>query len=234
MTNSKRPYYGNRRPGAACLWLIMCLMTVGSLSLINGLIDQKSLAATRDIGDIPKPVVVTGQAEPPGSTGDLTASTILPFSEPTSIEAPSVRIKSDLITVGKAADGSMEVPKAPNFDKAAWYKHSPSPGQYGASIIVGHVDSLASNGASVFFNLARLKLGETINIKRSDQTSATFSVWAIRDYGKTGLPADVIYKPTTDSAELRLITCSGKFDNASQSYENVTVIFATLTTATSP
>ncbi len=145
-----------------------------------------------------------------------------------------MRIASDLITVGKTADGRMEVPKAPNFDKAAWYKYSPSPGQYGASIIVGHVDSYAKNGASVFFNLARLKLGETVVVKRSDQTNATFSVWAVRDYGKTGLPADVIYKPVTNSAELRLITCSGAFDAASQSYENVTVIFATLVPAANP
>lgn len=241
MIYDKRSYYyyrrhQRRRSGAAYVWLVVCLLMIGTVSLLNGLADQKTLAATENSGELPDirtaqtiPAVSSTPASTPASDPTIgPGSLFLPFSQPTSIEVPSVQIKSDLVTVGKAPDGSMEVPEGANFDKAAWYKHSPAPGQYGSSVIVGHVDSIASNGASVFFNLAKLKPGERVNVKRADQTTASFSVIAVRDYGKTGMPADVVYKPVADTAELRLITCSGRFDEATQSYENVTVIFATM------
>jgi sortase (surface protein transpeptidase) len=156
------------------------------------------------------------------------ANLYLPYAEPTIVSLPSIGVTSELISVGKAADGSMEVPQAPHFDKAAWYRHSPAPGQYGSAIIVGHVDSYASQGASVFFNLAKLKPGDIVTVRRADNVTAVFTVRAIREYHKHELPAEIIYAPVTDSAELRLITCSGPFDKASGNYENNTVVFATL------
>ncbi len=217
------------RPGAACVWLITFLTFSGVLSLSSGVSGQQAVPTTKDIGSIESPKLAKQlQSDSLKDTYEIPEPEIMPFAEPTSIELPTIGVRSDLIAVGKSADGTMEVPQKPNFDKAAWYRHSPAPGQYGASIIIGHVDSYANdNGASVFFNLAKLKLGDIVRVKRSDQISATFTVRAVRDYGKAGLPADIIYKPVTDSAELRLITCSGKFNRATQSYEGNTVIFAT-------
>ncbi len=223
-TTRKQRLQRNNRPGAACAWLILCLTTTSCLLLIQGVAAQQAVPATENIGNISSP---PGPKTIPQNGAPL--SNVLSYAEPVSIELPTISIRSDLISVGQLPDGTMEVPQAPNFDKAAWYRHSPAPGQYGASIIIGHVDSYANNnGASVFFNLAKLKLGDTVNVQRSDQKQATFTVWAIRDFGKAGLPPDIIYKPVTDSAELRLITCSGRFNPDTQNYESNTVIFATL------
>ncbi len=217
--------YGNR-PGAACLWLIICMAISGAISMGNGLAQQRQVSPTKNIGAI--------SPAPPGRTTGATAtappaSRYLPYAEPVAIELPSIGLQSKLIAVGKTPEGSMEVPAKPHFDNAAWYKHSPAPGQYGASIIIGHVDSYASkSGTSVFFNLSKLQLGDRIAVQRADKVTATFIVRAVRDYGQGGLPPDIIYGPMTDSAELRLITCSGRFDTAKQRYEGTTVVFAAL------
>lgn len=153
----------------------------------------------------------------------------LSYSEPIAISLPSVGIQSSLITVGKTATGEMEVPEYPNFDKAAWYRESPTPGQYGSSIILGHVDSYASNnGASVFFSLPKVKVGDPIVINRTDGSTVNFIVRAIRNYNKADMPDDIIYGPVTEDAELRLITCSGKFIHETGTYDSNTVVFATM------
>jgi sortase (surface protein transpeptidase) len=210
--------------GAACSWLILMLALSGSLMLGHGVAAQQSAPVPESRGEFPISAV-------PLSEAPVQYTQYLPFSQPTSISIPSIGVTSELISVGKQPDGTMEVPQHPNFDKAAWYRESPSPGQYGSSVIIGHVDSYVSNGASVFFNLAKLKPGDTINVRRADGQTAIFSVRALRDYGKQALPTEIIYAPVGDSAELRLITCSGRFDQITQSYENNTVVYATLSFA---
>lgn len=205
------------------MWLITVLALGGFGAIGAGLAAQTSVAATQPAG------VISDQwsRQTNVTAGQDPAVSYLPYAEPTHIELPSIGVASDIISVGKTPEGTMEVPQPPNFDKAAWYRHSPTPGQYGASIIVGHVDSYASQSGSVFYNLSRLKLKDTVNIKRSDGSTAVFTVRAIRDYGKEGLPADIIYGPVSQAAELRLITCSGPFNAETAQYERNTVVFAT-------
>lgn len=221
---SRTGYESGNGSGAACSWLVLMLGLAGSLMLGHGVLAQQSVPVAESRGEIPI-------SADPLTDAPVSNAQYLPFSEPTSITIPSIGVTSELISVGKQPDGSMEVPQPPNFDKAAWYRESPTPGQYGASVIIGHVDSYVSKGASVFFNLAKLKPGERIEVRRNDGKTASFTVRALRDYGKYSLPTEIIYAPVTDGAELRLITCSGPFDKATQSYENNTVVFATMSDA---
>lgn len=226
------PHRYHRRPGAACTWLTLLLALGGSISLGHGVAAQQQITPTKPAGSVSRPVKQTDskpQAFPAGlNQAPASLPVYLPYSVPTKLEIPPIGVSSDLTSVGKTADGAMEVPTYPNFDTAAWYRHSPAPGQYGASIIVGHVDSATSNGASVFFNLSKLKPMDTINVTRADGQTAHFVVRAIRAYGKNGLPDGIIYSPVTDNAELRLITCSGSFDESTGAYDSNTVVFATL------
>lgn len=211
------------RPGAACLWLMMVLSLGGAVAIGVGLASQQSVSATRSAGSIS-----TKWSQPTLTTQDRPSHSYLPFAEPTKLELPSIGVKTDIISVGKTPEGGMEVPQAPHFDKAAWYRHSPAPGQYGASVIIGHVDSYASQSGSVFYNLSKLKLLDRVSVSRTDGTTVNFEVRAIRDYGKEGLPHDIIYGPVSEAAELRLITCSGTFDTATGQYERNTVVFASV------
>ena len=207
----------SNRLGMFFLVVAVGLFISGGATIVHGLQAQRSIAATKNLGQIPQ---LNAQPKP---------GYFMDYADPVAIRIPSIEVDSALITVGKTTEGNIDTPQKPDFDKAAWYRYSPAPGQYGASVIVGHVDSYDSgNGASVFYSLAKLRPGDTINVERSDKTTATFKVYATREYNRQSLPANEVYNPHSANAELRLITCAGKFDEATDEYQNNTVIFAQL------
>lgn len=144
---------------------------------------------------------------------------------PASVSIPAIDVQSQLITVGLNSDRSLEVPpEGPDYNKAAWFKGSPSPGDVGPATIVGHVDS-AKNGPSVFYKLGNLVAGDLISVTRMDASVATFVVYKVRAVPKDHFPTHEVYGDTT-GPELRLITCGGPFDSTVKSYVDNTVVFA--------
>jgi Sortase domain len=150
----------------------------------------------------------------------------LSHSVPLSVDIPAIGVHSELLRLGMNADGSIQVPSlTTSAGEAAWYKYSPTPGQIGASVIEGHVDSY--QGPAVFFQLGALRPGDVIDVTLADGVTAIFRVTGVRDYLKAEFPTRVIYGPT-DFAALRLITCGGVFDYATGHYLSSTVVFASL------
>jgi sortase (surface protein transpeptidase) len=147
------------------------------------------------------------------------------YSLPVSISIPAIKVKSDVTTVGKNPDGTIAVPSGKQYNKAAWYKHSPSPGQSGASVIEGHVDSPA--GPSVFFRLGDVRPKDKILVKRADGKTVVFIVEGVREYTKDEFPTDLVYGPANRAA-LRLITCSGRYNAETGEYQSNIIVFATL------
>ena len=118
----------------------------------------------------------------------------------------------------------METPEDP--DKAGWYHPGPAPGANGPSVIAGHV---TWNGApTVFFDLARIDPGDTVEVAREDGTTAEFTVDRVRTYPKDAFPTVEVYR-NLDHAGLRLITCGGDFSEADRRYADNVVVYATLT-----
>lgn len=148
-------------------------------------------------------------------------------SFPLSVDIPAIGVDSRLLRLGVNADGSIQVPSLnTSAGEAAWYKYSPTPGQIGAAVIEGHVDSY--RGPAVFFRLGALRPGDVIDVTLTDGVTAIFRVTGVRDYLKAKFPARIIYG-ATDYAALRLITCGGVFDYATGHYLSSTVVFASLT-----
>lgn len=153
-------------------------------------------------------------------------------SVPVSVDIPAIGVRSELLRLGVNADGSIQVPSlTTSADEAAWYKYSPTPGEIGASVIEGHVDSY--QGPAVFFRLGALRPGDVIDVTLADHVTAIFRVTGVRDFAKDKFPAGIIYGPT-DYAALRLITCGGSFDWATGHYLSSTVVFASLTAYSKP
>lgn len=145
---------------------------------------------------------------------------------PVSLEIPALRVQSSLVQLGLTSAGTLQVPSGADYDRAGWYKHSPTPGSVGPAVIAGHVDS-AGRGPSVFFGLAGLRSGDVVRVARSDGTVAVFAVDAVRRYAKAQFPTQLVYGNTTN-AVLRLITCGGTFDRKLGSYRDNIVVSATL------
>jgi sortase (surface protein transpeptidase) len=145
---------------------------------------------------------------------------------PVSVHIPAIGVTSDLLRLGVSADGEIQVPSLyTEAAEAAWYKYSVTPGQIGASVIEGHIDSYS--GPAVFFRLGALRPGDRVDVRLADRVTAVFRVTGVREYLKSRFPAKFIYGPTS-YASLRLITCGGAFDYATGHYLSSTVVYASL------
>ena len=111
--------------------------------------------------------------------------------------------------------------------KAGWYKYSPTPGQIGPTVILGHVDS-AKYGPGIFFKLGALQPGATVEVTLTDRIIAVFTVDKVVAYPKSKFPSTAVYG-NIDHPGLRVITCGGTFDPTAGSYESNIVAYATLT-----
>jgi hypothetical protein len=147
-------------------------------------------------------------------------------SRPVSVSSSCIGLDSNhMMPLGLHSDGTIEVPPLLS-GKTGWYEHSPTPGEKGPSIILGHVDSY--RGPSVFYHLGELEPGQQVTVGRADGTKAHFTVDAIRQYSKDEFPTRKIYGDV-DYPALRLITCGGAFDKQAKSYESNVVAYAHLT-----
>jgi hypothetical protein len=147
----------------------------------------------------------------------------LPRSVPTHINIPDVQISAPLLGVDKEDNGSIHVPLEDNT--AGWYRQSPTPGEAGPAIIVGHLDTIF--GLGVFWRLHELSPSQIIEIDREDNTRAQFVIEKIQQYPQSSFPADEVYGNTT-SADLRLISCGGTFNRLTGHYSDNIVVYASL------
>jgi len=153
---------------------------------------------------------------------------ILSRSMPTHVDIPAIGVSSSLIQLSKNADGTVQVPPLTDPSPAGWYTGSPTPGELGPAVILGHVDTRV--GPSVFYRLGDIRPGDEVSVTRSDGTVAVFTVDSVTQYPKADFPTLKVYG-NTDRAELRLITCGGVFNSAIGHYDKNTVVYATLTSS---
>ncbi|MFJ6836535.1 class F sortase [Streptomyces sp. NPDC091209] len=148
-------------------------------------------------------------------------------SVPVGLRIPAIGVDTPLIGLGLAPDGSVQVPPIAAHDRAGWYRHSPTPGQKGPSVILGHV-TVGAYGDGVFRHLARLRHGDRIVVRLENGRSAVFSVSGVRTVAKADFPTDAVYGDV-DGPELRLITCGGP--RSGSGYLDNVIVFAALSSA---
>ncbi|MCC9175411.1 class F sortase [Arthrobacter sp. zg-Y179] len=146
-------------------------------------------------------------------------------SAPVSLSIPATGTESRLLHLGLREDGSLEVPPEPPGSPASWYTGSPTPGERGPAVLLGHVNA-TGGGEGVFAGLRNLVPGDRLEIAREDGTTAVFSVDRGEQYGKDEFPTLAVYGNTA-GAELRLITCDG-FDPATGTFDDNYVVYASL------
>ncbi|MEV7418383.1 class F sortase [Streptomyces sp. NPDC089919] len=204
------PGRGRRR--ARWLWSGAVLVLVAAV--------LAALALTRHDGT-PAATAPAGAGRPPA----------MARSVPERIEIPSIGVDSRVEALGLAADGTVEVPPIEADSPVGWYDGSPTPGETGASVLLGHV-TVGSLGKSVFYRLHELRPGARIETVRADGSTAVFTVTKSEVYPKSRFPSQAVYG-ATGTPQLRLVTCavpagttvgSGYLDNL--------VVYADLTSTT--
>ncbi|MGW4643053.1 class F sortase [Sphaerisporangium sp. NPDC004334] len=143
---------------------------------------------------------------------------------PKRIDIPSLNLKAPLMKLGLSDDGEVELPPFEKPATAGWFDQSVVPGDEGASVIIGHVDT--KTAPAVFYRLRDVKKGALVKILRSDGKTATYKVDAIEQIAKDHFPAQRVY---VDDG-LRLITCGGVFDRRTHEYLDNIIVYASRTT----
>jgi hypothetical protein len=126
---------------------------------------------------------------------------------PVRILIPAIRVSAPVIPLGLNADRTMQVPTS--FSDAGWFRPGPEPGEVGAAVIAGHVDS--KSGPGVFYRLRALRRVVT----------------STRDVSKQRFPTHLVFRQT-QRRTLRLITCGGLFNTSTGHYVDNHIVFAWL------
>ncbi|HEY2176879.1 MAG TPA: class F sortase [Mycobacteriales bacterium] len=244
MSRRRSPRRGRR--GIVAAAVALALVVVGGILIAVAAAAQKSPPQPSASAAHPAPTVTSGPTRTvparPGRTArsadtagkrptssaqvPATRGPILRRSAPVSLSIPAIAAHSALLELGQNSDRTVQVPPLGRDSRAGWYRYSPTPGQLGPAVILGHIDS-AKYGPGIFFKLGALQPGETVTVTRADRTAAVFRIDRVAEYPKNHFPTLQVYG-NIDHAGLRLITCGGSFDFSTHSYDDNIVVYASL------
>ncbi|MEX5632122.1 class F sortase [Parafrankia sp. FMc2] len=175
------------------------------------------------ISDLGTAAGKAGAPAVPGGSGATPVPTLPPVvvTDPTRLRIPVIGLDAPIIRLGLNADGTLDVPK--KWQDVGWYDKGPAPGALGPSVLVGHYDS--TSGPAAFYRLRALRPGDQIEVASPTGLTTTFTVDRTEDVTKTEFPTERVYGPV-NRPELRLITCSGAFDDNTNHYLSNLIVYA--------
>ncbi|MCE4942125.1 MULTISPECIES: class F sortase [Streptomyces] len=188
--------------------------------LLGSFLVYNSVDTTADAKSQSRP----GAAAHDGPTAPV-SDLSLPRSAPKRLTIPEIAVDAPFTSLTLAPTGQLNPPPAADKNLVGWYQDGAAPGERGAAIVAGHVDT--KTGPAVFLQLETLRPGATVEITREDGIVATFKIDSVETFSKASFPNDKVYADTPD-AQLRLITCGGSYDHKVKDYMSNVVAFAHL------
>jgi sortase (surface protein transpeptidase) len=162
-------------------------------------------------------------ATPAPASVARTAASRKQMPVPVRLVVPAIGVNAPLIPLGRNRDGTAQVPKS--FSVAGWFRPGPEPGERGAAVVLGHVDS--KSGPGVFYHLKALRRGDRIRIRLVTGKTIQFVVTGAKEASKSHFPTRLVYAHTSVPT-VRLVTCGGGFNAATGHYLDNYIVFARL------
>lgn len=212
MLNNDKEFYKEGQPKRHYARVMaFALLGLGIGALVVGQIMNEP--ATYEPGVVSVP---GGEEEP--------AESLFERSAPTRLIVPKINLDTTFVPpLGLNPDQTVSVPDS--YEEVGWYKHGATPGEIGASVILGHVDSY--EGPAVFFSLGQLDKGDEVHVERADGTTATFVVTDMERVSQDNFPTQKVYGKV-NHAGLRLVTCTGIYDRGKLRYTHNLIVYAEL------
>lgn len=210
-----------RRARGAGLGLSACAVVLVLVTPVRlGAGEPPPIQLDAEVDDLaPQPAApARSAAPPPEAVAERPAE---PRGEPARVVIPALDVDVQLVRLGLAADGSMQVP---DRGFAGWYVEGPRPGHDGPAVIAAHVDSRA--GPDVFHRLHELNPGDEVHVLYDGGDEVTFVVTSSDQTPKDALPVEDIW-PLTNDRLLTLITCGGEFDRSVGHYRDNVIVYTT-------
>ncbi|MER7107953.1 class F sortase [Streptomyces sp. NPDC000229] len=175
--------------------------------LAAALLALAGLTACGTPADDPKAAAPPAHVKPATAPPEAAAAPMA-RSEPVRVRIPAAGVDTGpVLDLGLAADGTVEVPSVADADKIGWYGKGVTPGEKGPAVLIGHFDT--AEGPAVLKDVAKVRTGDEIEVRRADGTTAVFRVRELEQVDKKAFPTRKVYGDTT-RPELRLITCGGE------------------------
>ncbi|NXY97326.1 class F sortase [Streptomyces sp. BR123] len=175
---------------------------------------------------LPAPARAGGPAYP--VPGLPVAHAPLAASPPVRVDVPSLGIQAPVVPRGLDTGGAIDPPPYDRPGAVGWWQAGVKPGEAGAALMVGHVDT--ASRPAVFYGLSSARPGGKVRVVRADGSVAEFTIEDVRVYERTRFDADKAYGRRIEGrAELRLVTCGGTYDKAAEEYTANVVVSAYLT-----
>jgi len=204
-----------RGPRAAVvLAALLALAGCSAAESVDGTAPAASAPATA--ASTPGPGAAAALQDPVAASAPARSAVV-----PERVVIPAIGVDSTLESLTRDGTGWIQPPVA--VDLAGWYRDGVVPGDIGPAVIAGHVDSRI--GPGVFLDLSELVPGDTVDVVLSDGSTRTFEVTGSVTVPKEDFPTEDVYGPTP-TAQLRLITCGGVFDDSYGHYVDNVVVSA--------
>ena len=195
------------------VWILLFAAGAGgAVSTSPG--DISVVSPSHAVTERPEPSMELPPASAPAVRGAV-------VDQPAVIRIPAIGVDAPMTPLGLEDDGALEAPR--DFAVVGWYEDGPEPGEPGATVVAGHVDSY--DGPAVFYRLRELVAGNEVRVVGADGVEAAYTVTRIEQYPKDAFPTGEVYA-ASDRSTLRLVTCGGDFDEAERSYEDNIVVYA--------
>jgi len=141
---------------------------------------------------------------------------------PARVRIRAIEVDAPIVPVG-VLGGTTEVP--PDVDEVGWYRFGGRLGISGSTLLIAHVSS-GTQGPGAFVRLRELAPGDDVIVELRDGSLSRFRVIARRSYAKEALPDRLFGR--TGPPMLALVTCGGRYSEATGRYEDNVVVYAIL------
>lgn len=206
-------------------WLIILLsvLIVASVTIV-GLVafDYYRVTQTGTVTPQAAQTLETDDAPSEKDPGPVTDEYTVPADQPRSIKIPTLSTDAYVQRVGVTKNNAMATPN--NIAFTGWYVKSVAPGEDGLSIINGHAGGRYVDG--VFKNLKRLTKGDSIQVQRGDLSWHNYKVVSVKTVSVEEASTVLYQHNAILQKQLNLITCDGNFNDASQTYDERTIVIA--------
>lgn len=189
-------------------------------------VDPSAVVAPADVRAVPPAGPPSGSdATLPPDLEEASPPPLEPEHEgalPLRLAIPALGVDHPVVEVGRHPDGTMEIPH--DVHEIGWYGPlGIRPGDAGAAVLAGHVDSRAQ-GRGAFFGLRDIEVGDAI-VVGTDDGEQRWVVTGRTRYPKAELPIETVFA-VEGPPRLVLITCGGEFDTGRRSYIDNVVVYA--------
>jgi LPXTG-site transpeptidase (sortase) family protein len=132
---------------------------------------------------------------------------------------PAIGVDAAVEVKSIDADGVMQSPDS--AWSIAWYDFSARPEDEGNAVFSGHLDYWGV-GPAVFWQLGDLKSGDEITVTMQDGSVVAYQVTSVESFPATADASPVV--ASTGVPMITMITCDGRFDPATQEYDQRIVV----------